>query len=212
MREKEREKERERDSHSETSSQDLLRKVFARYFEIVSPSSLWKRPTVQLHRRRIVHQSSQEVCLSRHNIVVFPLRPPPVSSAFPFPDKEKNRPRSAAVNQCAILCFLSLSIHLSVSRSFFLSLSNSCFFTLPPPPNFLSVLSWLPRSRPFLSFLFPSSRLALSILFSFHLCASAIITGEPTVQIFNLVWQMADLETRYVCQTGQKKKSFDVCP
>lgn len=35
-----------------------------------------------------------------------------------------------------------------------------------------------------------------------HLYASGIITGAA--QIFNLVWQMADLEAPYVCQPGQK--------
>lgn len=86
--------------------------------------------------------------------------------------------------------FSSLSLFLSLSP--FLSSSR---------PNFHSVLLRLLRHRPFL---FLSSNL---ILFPFHLYASAIITGEPTVQIFNLVWQMADLEARSAFAGRDKRRS-----
>lgn len=79
------------------------------------------------------------------------------------------------------------------------------------PLNFFSLLSQFLRHR---SFLFPRSRTV--ILFSLHLYASAIITGKPTVQIFNLVWQMADLEATFARRDKRRRRrrrspSFHIC-
>lgn len=87
----------------------------------------------------------------------------------------------------------------------------SCFLTFPSsvglPSFFLSYLTFSVIAR-----FYPSPR--IPILFSLHLYASAIITGEPAVQIFNLVWQMADLEARgtFARRDKRKKRSFRMCP
>lgn len=148
-------------------------------------------------RDRIFFHFSKEV--RRSGFIVFSDRPsklrpsllPASQHCRPFspscflgssliPSEEKNRLRSTTINQCDFAPFLC--IHLSLS--FFLHLSSS-------RPNFRSVLLRFFRHRSFLSHPLPSNL----ILFFLHLYASAIITSEPTVQIFNLVWQMADLET-----------------
>lgn len=148
---------------------------------------------VQLHRRRrIVHQSSDQVCVPRHNIVVLSLHlAPSLSRLLPFPDKGENRLRDLlpGVNQCD-----SILSSLFLASSFF-HLRRTTFFLF-----FLSYLNFSVIAR----FYPPSPRIL--ILFSLHLYASAIITGGPTAQIFNLVWQMADLETRGTSARRDKRR------
>lgn len=139
---------------------------------------------VQLHRRRIVHQSSDQVCVPRHNIVVLSHHfdpPPPPSRFFLF----QSRVRESFGIYYGKPVQFSLSSLFLASSPFHLRQTTSSFFFSSPYLNF----SVIARSYP--------SPCTL-ILFSLHSYASAIITGEPTAQIFNLVWQMADLEARAV--------------
>lgn len=154
---------------------------------------------VQLHRRRIVHQSSDQVCVPRHNIVVLSPRFASLSlSVVPFPDKEENRPRSTmGVNQCDSILF---SFLLLASSPFHLRRTSS-------NPLFLSYFNFS-RHRPFLPHpshpdpFFPSS-----IRFG---------DNNRRTNGANLQSRLANGRSRgarYFCQMGQKKKrSFHVCP
>lgn len=91
--------------------------------------------TVQLHRRRIVHQSSDQVCVLRHNIVVLSLHFAPslsLDSSFSRRGRESFRIHY----QCDSFFSFPLLLYLSI------------FVELP-----FFVLSQLFRHRPFYSFL-----------------------------------------------------------
>lgn len=102
-----------------------------------------------------------------------------LDSSFSRRERE-NRSGSTTINQCDSLFSSPLLLHLSI----FVELP---FFVLPQ----------LFRHRSF----YPSPP-----FFSFHLYASAIIIGELTAQIFNLVWQMADLEARGTFARRDKRR------
>lgn len=77
--------------------------MFARYFAIVSLSSLWKRPSDGPASSSSSDRPSKfpaSLPLASQHCRPFP---PPAAAAFLLPDKERNRPGSSAVNQCAIL-------------------------------------------------------------------------------------------------------------
>lgn len=101
---------------------------------------------VQLHRRRrIVHQSSDQVCVSRHNIVVLSLHlAPSLSRIFLFPIRERIvRDLLPGVNQSdsilSSLFLASSSFHLRRTIYFFFCLTS----TSPSSPVFIPPLaSW----------------------------------------------------------------------
>lgn len=123
--------------------------------------------------------------------------------------------------------FCSLSLSLSLDSSFSRRGRESFRIHHDKPVRFSPSFSLasspfhLHRTTFFLSFLnfsviayfYPSPRIP-NLFFSFRLCASAIITGKLTAQIFNLVWQMADLEARgtFARRDKRARRSFHICP
>lgn len=147
---------------------------------------------VQLHSRRIVHQSSDQVCVPRHNIVVLSLHfTPSLSQFYLFPTRER------IIHYGKPVRFSLSSLFLS-SSSF--HLRRTIFFFLPQ----------LFRHHQFLSL--------LSHLDPFSPSSIGIRLGDNNRRTngANLQSRLANgrsRDARYLCQTGQKKKrSFRTCP